>query len=195
MKKKSSRRTSTSYVLTPLPTLFFHHLLYYHTAKTLISEILWCIPNSLLNRTTLLWTLVIAPDVKRANSLTAPTSSVVLKVKFPSKTISAAPLKDVIYAITCPKCDAVYIGETKRMIAERFRQHLYDIDKTDTTNPVPKHFTTNNHTKDDIHIHITGVRKCQGDANSRRRQEQQIIFKLGTLFPHGMNIDFPAFRR
>ena len=29
----------------------------------------------------------------RANSLTAPTSSMVLKVKFPSKTISAVPLK------------------------------------------------------------------------------------------------------
>ena len=65
--------------------------------------------------------------------------------------------------------------------------------KPDTTKPVPKHFTTNNHTKDDIRI--TGVRKCQGDTNSRRRQEQQIIFKLGTLFPHGMNTDFPTFRR
>ena len=101
--------------------------------------------------------------------------------------------KDAIYAITCAKCDAVYIGETKRMIADRFRQHLYDIDKADTTKPVPKHFTTNNYTKDDIRI--TGVRKCQGNTYSRRRQEQEIIFKLGTLFPQGMNIDFPAFRR
>ena len=41
------------------------------------------------------------------------------------------------------------------MIAEHFRQHLYDIDKADTTKPVPKHFTTNNHMKDDIRI--TGV--------------------------------------
>ena len=49
-------------------------------------------------------------------------------------------------SITCAKCDAVYIGETKRMIAECFRQHLYDIDITDTTKPVPKHSTTNNHT-------------------------------------------------
>ena len=50
---KSSKRTSTSYLLTPLHTLFFRHLLCYHTAKTLTLEILWCISNSHLNRTTL----------------------------------------------------------------------------------------------------------------------------------------------
>ena len=53
---------------------------------------------------------------------------------------------------------------------QHFRQHLYDIDLADTTKPVPKHFTTNKHTKDDIGI--TGVRKCQGDTNSRHCQEQ-----------------------
>ena len=136
------------------------------------------------NRTTLPWTLVIAPDVNRANSLTAPTSSVVLKVKFSIKDNFSCTTKDVIYTITCAKCDSVYVGETKHMIAERFRQHFFDIDKADTTKPVPKHLTTNNHTKNDLLISGI-VRKCQGDTNSRRRQEQQIIFQLGTLFPHG----------
>ena len=75
---KSCRRTSTPYLLTPLPTLLLHHLLYYPTAKTIISEILWHIPNSHPNRTTLPWTLVIAPNIKPANSLTALISSMVL---------------------------------------------------------------------------------------------------------------------
>ena len=76
------------------------------------------------------------------------------------------------------------------MIAERFRQHLYDIDKADTTKPVPKHFTTNNHTKDDIRI--TGVRKCQGDTNSSCRQEQEIIFKLRHLISPRYEHWFPS---
>ena len=39
---------------------------------------------------------------------------------------------NVIYCITCSLCKKVYIGETGRKLAERFREHLRDVEKNNT---------------------------------------------------------------
>ena len=46
------------------------------------------------------------------NIIRGPKGEISIKDNFSCTT------KDVIHAITCAKCDAVYIGETKRMIAD-----------------------------------------------------------------------------
>ena len=38
---------------------------------------------------------------------------------------------NVIYCITCTLCKKTYIGETGRRLADRFREHLRDVDKND----------------------------------------------------------------
>ena len=36
---------------------------------------------------------------------------------------------DVIYCITCTLCKKIYLGETARRLADRFRKHLTDVEK------------------------------------------------------------------
>ena len=53
---------------------------------------------------------------------------------------------NVVYAISCTKCYLIYIGETKRKIADRFREQLLSINKQIESNeetpglPVANHF-------------------------------------------------------
>ena len=54
---------------------------------------------------------------------------------------------NVIYCITCTLCKKIYIGETGRRLADRFREHLRDVEKNDTdaSKPVARHFNLPNH--------------------------------------------------
>ena len=84
----------------------------------------------------------------------------------------------------------LYIGETERRLADRFTEHRRDILIRDTSKPVPLHFIGDNHTISDVVVTaLTHVYNKQ----ERRTTEQRIIFKLGTLQPNGMNIQFDVF--
>ena len=97
----------------------------------------------------------------------------------------------VVYAICCKRHKHVmYIGETERRLADRFTEHRRDILIRDLSKPVPQHFTTSNHTIDDVTV--TALTQVH-DASERKIKEQRIIFQLGTLQPAGMNIKFTVF--
>lgn len=49
-------------------------------------------------------------------------------------------------------------------------------------------FNSASHSLDDIMI--CGVKQCSGSNISRKQHEMSFIFKLGTLPPNGLNIDF-----
>ena len=55
--------------------------------------------------------------------------------------------KTVIYCITCTLCKKIYIRETGRRPADRFREHLRDTEQnnTDASKPVARHFNLPNH--------------------------------------------------
>jgi predicted GIY-YIG superfamily endonuclease len=99
-----------------------------------------------------------------------------------------APQKNVVYAIKCASCGQLYIGETKRMLSERFREHRRDVisKKTDIS-PVAQHFTNSGHNLEDMSVAI--LAQCTNERQ-RKMLEMRIIQKLGTLFPKGMNVDF-----
>ena len=92
----------------------------------------------------------------------------------------------VIYAITCLKCSSSYIGETSQKLGTRFRQHVGDVnnrrfDKSD----VASHFNTC--CNGDINqMSIRGLLTIP-DSTSRKVEESQLIKRLGTLLPFGMN--------
>ena len=95
--------------------------------------------------------------------------------------------KNLVYCITCSVCGMLYIGETKRMLAERFREHRNDVLKNNRKCPVAIHFNTPGHSVDDLQI--SGMVECYGDKE-RKTTEMRMIFKLGTLDPKGINFDF-----
>ena len=96
--------------------------------------------------------------------------------------------KDVIYVLSCLKCNSLYVGETKRLFSERFREHLRDIRLHNDT-PVADHFFQPSHdvTRD---LRCTVIRQNTRDDDDRKRLERRIIYNLGTLQPDGMNLDF-----
>ena len=94
---------------------------------------------------------------------------------------------NVIYCITCTLCKKIYIGETGRRLADRFREHLRDVEKNDTdaSKSVARHFNLPNHSHHNMTI--CGLSLHHGNTESRKNLEQKFIFQLGTLYPHGIN--------
>ena len=57
----------------------------------------------------------------------------------------------VVYCLSCTKCPSiVYIGETGRRLADRFREHRRDIINGRNDLPVPAHFNQPSHTLEDM---------------------------------------------
>ena len=70
---------------------------------------------------------------------------------------------NVIYCITCTLCKKIYIGETGRRPADRFRKHLRDLEmnNTDASKPVARHFNLRNHSHHNMTITPQKHRKRQ----------------------------------
>ena len=58
------------------------------------------------------------------------------------------------WAAHCTLCKKIYIGETGRRLADRFRERLRDIEKNDTdaSKPVARHFNLPNHSQHNMTI-------------------------------------------
>ena len=94
---------------------------------------------------------------------------------------------NVVYCITCTLSKKTYIGETRKRLADRFREHLRDVERnnTDASKPVARHFNLPNHSHHNMTI--CGLSLQHGDTESRKNLEQKFIFQLGTLYPHRIN--------
>ena len=94
----------------------------------------------------------------------------------------------MFYCISCRRCPVLYIGETGRMLRERTGEHLRAITRNPPGFPVAEHFNKPSHGLDDMVVCC--VKQCRGTNDAKRRDEMRLIFHLGTLRPHGLNVDF-----
>ena len=99
-------------------------------------------------------------------------------------------VKNIIYCITCTLCNKLYIGESGRKLGDRFREHLLDVKNkgSDLSKPVARHFNLPGHSHENMEI--CGINLHFGNNETRKRKEQRLIFKLGTLAPNGINERF-----
>eukprot|EP00061_Rhincodon_typus_P000122 g10559.t1 len=88
---------------------------------------------------------------------------------------------NVVYCNRCSRCGLLFIRETKRRLGNRFAEHLHSVRTKQLHLPVAKHFNSSSHSSDDMSI--LGLLQFHKDA-TRRLQEQQLIFHLGTLQPN-----------
>jgi len=132
----------------------------------------------------------VVPAVRHASTLRLRLFFMGPRANTPSKIASPVSLRteNVVYCITCRRCTSTYIGETGRRLRERFSEHLRSIRNWSLGLPVAEHSNSANHTIDDIRVY--GVKQCSGSNTSRKRWEMQLIFKLGTVKPGGLNINF-----
>ena len=97
---------------------------------------------------------------------------------------------NIIYCITCTLCNKLYIGESGRELGDHFREYLLDVKNkgSDLSKPVARHFNLPGHSHE--HMKICGIYLHLGNNETRKRKEQRLIFKLGTLAPNGINERF-----
>ena len=97
---------------------------------------------------------------------------------------------NVIYAIACTRCEKIYIGETKRRLADRLTEHLRSIKISFPGLPVAAHFISSEHSI--FNANVSVVASCANDTY-RKTEEERLIYNLGTLVPSGMNVRFHSF--
>ena len=129
---------------------------------------------------------------KRTRCKTCPFISNKVKISGPNRSVKVTYhftciSTNVIYCITCTLCKKIYIGETGRRLADRFREHLRDVEINNTyaSKPVARHFNLRNHSHH--HMTICELSLQLGNTESRKSLEQKFIFQLDTLPPHGIN--------
>ena len=120
-----------------------------------------------------------------ATTLRGPNSQWTIHGKFTCTT------NDCIYAIHCKKCQQLYIGETKRRLADRVTEHLRSIRLNTTGLPVAAHFNSNDHNIKDFEVSV--VRSSFNNDEVRKQEEERMIFRLGCLQPRGINVSFRSF--
>ena len=81
----------------------------------------------------------------------------------------------------------MYIGETGRKLADRFREHRRDVINGRTDLPVPAPFNQTNHTLDDMKVAV--LKAGLANKDYREKQEMRLKFKYGTMGPSGLNKD------
>ena len=99
---------------------------------------------------------------------------------------------NVIYLISCAKCDHQYVGETKRKVSERLSGHRSSIKKHANTF-IARHFNLPGHSIEDIIIqpieHITQKPgETEKDITIRRLDRERFwMLELATIYPYGLN--------
>ena len=100
---------------------------------------------------------------------------------------------NVVYCISCLRCLVLNIGETVCMLREHTGKHLRAITSNIPGFPVPDHFNKPGHGLEDMEVGC--VKQCREQTchltnNARCCDKMHLIFHLGTLRPHGLNMDF-----
>ena len=94
--------------------------------------------------------------------------------------------QNVVYILTCTLCPKMYIGETYRSLNERFKEHRDSI-LTGKDTPVANHFNSDQHHLS--HIRVAALwRNGPQEGHYRKHMESQLISRLGTLSPQGLNV-------
>lgn len=106
--------------------------------------------------------------------------------KFPIIGLNTCDSFSVIYAIMCPVCKKLYIGQTGRNIRIRIYEHKRDINRRNKEQPVAKHFL--DHDVDSKDIMVIILDNSSRDRNTRLRLEEAWIRVLDTLQPNGINL-------
>ena len=88
------------------------------------------------------------------------------------------------------RCNLQYIGETKRILKDRFKEHRRAVDKTNIKSKpttFSEHFLSHsNHSHPDMQL--IPLEKTHSSRDSvRKARESHLIDKAMTLEPHGLN--------
>ena len=99
---------------------------------------------------------------------------------------------NLIYCIECKHCSKQYVGQTKRKIKDRLREHIYHIKKNSATSDIPHHFNHGLHCgEEDVKVYIVDFiydhPKSKRALSLRTTIEFNWIHRLKSVSPMGLN--------
>ena len=99
---------------------------------------------------------------------------------------------NLIYCLSCKRCQKQYVGQTKRRLIDRMQNHFLSVTSQDQNTAVGAHFSSNNDHSglDDLHIHVLeymNIPPTDELRPQREQVEQKWIHRLRTFFPLGLN--------
>ena len=113
---------------------------------------------------------------------------VVLQFNFQPRT-DTCESKNVVYLITCARCNKQYVGETSRTYRKRILEHRNYVKRKDMSAATGRHFNIPGHKLSDLKhqviaiLHGPSIPKCP----KRLQLEERLIERLRTMEPHGLN--------
>ena len=93
--------------------------------------------------------------------------------------------QNIIYLLSCKKCSVQYIGETERMLKERFSEHRTFVNTNNKTKSTGLHFNSKGHSVSDMEITII-EKVFSSDPRFRKQREKLYIQKFNTRY-RGLN--------
>lgn len=94
---------------------------------------------------------------------------------------------NIVYLITCGRCNVQYVGETSRSLRQRLTDHRSNI-KTKKQTPIGIHFNSPAHTVHDLKaVAIELITQQNQTALVRKQREEFWQLKLKTKYPYGLN--------
>ena len=93
---------------------------------------------------------------------------------------------NIVYLVTCRKCNQQYVGETSRPLADRINDHLSAIRLKKPT-PISIHFNITGHSIADFRI--MGIQQFDDSTSKERRRMMETTWQnlLQTSYPCGIN--------
>ena len=126
--------------------------------------------------------------LKESNCFTSTSTS----RTYPITQILSCKSKNVIYLVTCKKCNVQYVGSTSNEFKIRFRNHKSSMITKKRTCEVAIHFNKEPHTLKDFEFLII-EQLCNLSANNNTLDDRLLTreafwcAQLSTLKPHGLN--------
>ena len=96
--------------------------------------------------------------------------------------------KNVIYLITCTKCEVQYVGLTRQKIKERIAQHIRHIKNNSLSTYLVQHFNNNDHSISDLIVKIIDyLPETKDNVNELFDLENYWMRTLNSVYPFGLN--------
>ena len=100
---------------------------------------------------------------------------------------------NIIYCLSCRTCNKQYVGQTKRKLVERLREHFRSINNHTNTHIVGRHFNLANHRGiSSLEVHVLSfIRANPNNPQSRQARikcELKWIHRLRSFVPKGLNL-------
>ena len=98
-------------------------------------------------------------------------------------------VRNVVYLITCRKCNIQYVGQAYRTYREWISEHLGYIRRKKVDQATGKHFNLPGHTIHDMNHRVIAHLKGEYIRNNPKliELEERLIERLRTMEPHGLN--------